>query len=56
MHILWCVTGAGHLLEESRDFMQKSRGTHTITVAFSRAGHEVARMYGLLARIERDFE
>ncbi|MBN2014082.1 MAG: hypothetical protein JW778_02780 [Candidatus Altiarchaeota archaeon] len=56
MHVLWCVTGAGHLLQESADFMRKNMRGNKIAVAFSGAGCEVAEMYGLLDQIERDFK
>jgi len=53
MNILWCVTGAGHLLEESCLEVERLSRKHDITVAFSRAGREVALMYGLSARFKR---
>ena len=51
MKILWCITGAGHLLQECVEVMEKSRDE--ITVALSSAGEEVAGMYGLLDRINK---
>jgi len=51
MRILWCITGAGHLLQECVEVMEKSRDE--ITVALSSAGEEVARTYGLLDRINK---
>jgi dihydromethanopterin reductase (acceptor) len=46
--IVWCVTGAGQFLEESCEFIKKlSEREHKITLAFSGAGYEVARMYGM---------
>jgi len=51
MKILWCITGAGHFLEECVEVMEKSRDD--VTVAFSSAGEEVARIYGLLERIDK---
>jgi dihydromethanopterin reductase (acceptor) len=56
MNILWCVSGAGHLLKESLDFVQKNKGKHKITVALSGAGYEVAQMYGFLDFIENEFK
>lgn len=53
MNILWCLTGAGHLLKESLDVMQKNREKHRIAAAFSGAGYEVAQMYGILDPIEK---
>lgn len=49
MRVLWCITGAGHLLEECVEVMEEFG--EDITVALSSAGEEVARMYGLLDRI-----
>jgi dihydromethanopterin reductase (acceptor) len=54
MEILWCVTGAGHLLNESFRSMDELPENHRITVAFSNAGYEVTRMYGLLDHLKRD--
>ncbi|HDS45133.1 MAG TPA: hypothetical protein ENN68_03415 [Methanomicrobia archaeon] len=57
MNLLWCVTGAGHLLLESYVLMQQCAcGEHEVTVAFSGAGSEVARMYGLQQVIAREFK
>ncbi len=50
MNVLWCVTGAGHRLKESYRFMSNLQ---RVTIAFSNAGYEVARMYGLLKDFER---
>jgi dihydromethanopterin reductase (acceptor) len=52
MNVLWGMTGAGHLLAESADTIRKAAKKHKITVVFSGAGYEVARMYGLLQKIE----
>lgn len=52
MNVLWGITGAGHLLEESAAAIRKTAKKHTVTVAFSGAGYEVAKMYGLLSQIE----
>jgi dihydromethanopterin reductase (acceptor) len=56
MNLLWCVTGAGHLLFESFALMQYVHNEHEVTVAFSGAGSEVARMYGLHEMIARVFK
>jgi len=48
---LWCITGAGHLLQECSEVMEKSQDE--VTVAFSSAGEEVARMYDLFERIKK---
>lgn len=52
MNILWGITGAGHLLEESAEAIRKNAKKHRITAAFSGAGYEVAAMYGLRTEIE----
>ncbi|MFH0861031.1 MAG: flavoprotein [Candidatus Altiarchaeota archaeon] len=51
MRLLWCITGAGHLLEETVEAMEKLSEGHEITVACSNAAIEVIRMYGLEERI-----
>ena len=56
MNILWCLTGAGHLLKESLDCVQKNKENHRITIALSGAGYEVAQMYGLLDQIKKGFD
>ncbi len=53
MKILWCVTGAGHLLLESVEFIEKISQQHEITVAMSNASIEVAKMYSLYERIKK---
>ncbi|ODS42782.1 MAG: hypothetical protein MSIBF_05715 [Candidatus Altiarchaeales archaeon IMC4] len=50
MAIIWCITGAGHLLRESLDAMKKS--SDEVTVVFSAAGHEVAMMYHLFDEVK----
>jgi dihydromethanopterin reductase (acceptor) len=52
MNVLWGITGAGHLLAESADAIRKAAKKHNVTVVFSGAGYEVARMYGILQKIE----
>jgi len=52
MKILWCITGGGHGLKECVEYFKKIAGTHNISVAFSRAGIEVCRIYGLLEEIK----
>jgi len=54
MEILWCITGAGHFLDDSCKFMHKLSEKHGITVAFSGAGYEVVKMYGLLDSVNRN--
>ena len=53
MKILWCVTGAGHLFEESVAFMEKISSRYEITIAMSNASLEVAKMYTLYERIKK---
>jgi dihydromethanopterin reductase (acceptor) len=53
MRILWCITGGGHLLEESCAELETAAKEHEVTVAFSRAGREVASAYGCFSRIEK---
>ncbi|MDD5111142.1 MAG: flavoprotein [Candidatus Altiarchaeota archaeon] len=53
MNILWMVTGGGYLLEESCRALESLSKRHTVTVAFSRAGREVALMYNLFGRFKR---
>jgi len=48
LHIAWGVTGAGHLMKDSFAAMKKIKAEgHSVTTFMSRAGEEVARMYGL---------
>jgi flavoprotein len=49
MSVLWCITGAGHFLEESVEVMENV--SDKLVVLFSNAGVEVAKMYGLYDRI-----
>lgn len=53
MDVLWCITGGGHLLEESCSVIERLARRHDVTVAFSKAGREVAEAYGLRNRIAR---
>jgi flavoprotein len=53
MSILWCITGAGHLLDECVEKIEELSGTAEVTVVFSDAGYEVAVMYGLFERIKK---
>ncbi len=48
LRIAWGITGAGHFIKDSYSVMRqlKEEG-HSITTFMSRAGEEVARMYGL---------
>lgn len=51
MRIAWAFTGAGHLLLESVETLEKMASRHEITVMISRAGEEVLKMYGLYERV-----
>lgn len=53
MKVLWCVTGAGYLLEESCEALEWLSKKVEVTVAFSKAGREVEVMYCLLGRLEK---
>lgn len=54
MNVAWCVTGAGHRLEEICSVMEKLKGKGAkITAYMSKAAEEVVRMYGLEARIKK---
>ncbi len=46
--ILWVVTGAGSYLRESGGAAVLLSRYHSVTVAFTRAGYEVARVFGVL--------
>lgn len=52
MRIGWAFTGAGHLLEESVEAMEKLAKNNDITVFLSHAGEEVLKMYGLYDRVK----
>ncbi|MCD7781170.1 MAG: 4Fe-4S binding protein [Methanosphaera sp.] len=52
MRIIWAITGAGHLLNESIDVLDKISYKHEITLTLSRAACEVIQVYGLRSRIE----
>ncbi len=48
MGVLWCVTGGGHMMRECAD---RIKSTKAVTVAFSQAGEEVARLYKVFEQI-----
>lgn len=52
MKILWAITGAGHLLHESIEVLEKISHKHEITIIYSRAGEEVLKLYGYNKNIE----
>lgn len=53
MKIMWAITGAGHLLNESINTLEKLSKKHEITIIFSNAGREVVEMYGYSKKIKR---
>jgi dihydromethanopterin reductase (acceptor) len=50
MRIAWAFTGAGHLLLESVEELEKLAGEHEVTVMLSRAAEEVLKMCGVYGR------
>lgn len=52
MKILWAITGAGHLLQESIDVLEKLSIKHELTIIYSHAGKEVLKLYGYDKNIE----
>lgn len=56
MKIMWAVTGAGHLLNESIDVLNKVSEKHELTIIFSNAGLEVVKKYGYYRKIEKIVE
>jgi len=53
MNILWCITGGGHMLEESCREIERLSGGNYVTVALSKAGREVVGMYGHRRRLRK---
>ncbi|MBE6500549.1 MAG: dihydromethanopterin reductase (acceptor) [Methanobrevibacter thaueri] len=53
MRIAFALTGAGHLLRESVQVVEKLAKNHEVTILLSGAACEVLKMYGLYERIER---
>ena len=56
MKIAWGVTGAGHLLLETFSAFDKISKSADVSVFFSKAGEEVANMYGLFGSIHKRFK
>lgn len=52
MKIGFGITGAGHLLLESVELLEKLMAKHDVTVLLSAAGEEVLKMYGLFERVQ----
>lgn len=53
MKIGFGITGAGHLLLESVELLEKLIIKHDVTVLISGAGEEVLKMYGLFKRVNK---
>lgn len=53
MKIGFGITGAGHLLLDSVELLEKLMVQHDVTVLLSAAGEEVLKMYGLYERVEK---
>ena len=53
MKIMWGITGAGHLLNESITVLNKLSKKHELTVIFSNSGLEVVKLYGYYKKIEQ---
>ncbi|WP_066971426.1 dihydromethanopterin reductase (acceptor) [Methanobrevibacter filiformis] len=51
MRVGWAITGAGHLLDESVEILEKIAKNNKVTVFLSNAGEEVLKMYGLYERV-----
>ena len=54
--VLWCITGAGSYLRRlSREFLELRRAYSSLElgIAISRAGEEVARIYGVLDNLKK---
>ncbi|MGZ7159868.1 MAG: dihydromethanopterin reductase (acceptor) [Methanobacterium sp.] len=54
MKIAFGITGAGHLLTESVELLEKLTADHDVTVLLSAAGEEVLKMYGLFERVKKN--
>ncbi len=50
-NVAWAVTGAGHYLAESVAAMKEISRNNRVSTFVSRAGEEVARMYGLFDQL-----
>ena len=53
MKIVWAITGAGHLLEESVKLAEELAKTNEVTILLSGAGEDVCKMYGLYNKLEK---
>ncbi|WP_455645754.1 flavoprotein [Methanosphaera sp.] len=56
MKIIWAITGAGHLLKESIEVLEKISKKHEITIITSKAGQEVLQLYGYNNKIKKILE
>lgn len=53
MRIGFAITGAGHLLNESVQVVEKLAKDHEVTIFLSGAAEDVLKMYGLYKRVTR---
>ncbi|MFH1774011.1 MAG: dihydromethanopterin reductase (acceptor) [Methanobacteriota archaeon] len=53
MNIAWCITGAGHYLQESFAVLEKLAKSHKITTFLSESGEEVVKAYGLWSKLKK---
>ena len=55
LRLMWGVTGAGHLLRESFEAVERVKELYSakVTTVLTRAGEEVVRVYGLMDRLRR---
>lgn len=53
MRIGFAITGAGHLLNESVQVVEKLAKDHEVTIFLSGAAEDVLKMYGLYERVTR---
>ena len=56
MKIIWAITGAGHLLRESIEVLEKLSQKHQITITTTNAAQEVLQLYGQNTKIQEILE
>lgn len=54
--VCWVVTGAGHFLRETAEFLEQHARSLSADIFFTRAAREVAERYALRERLERSAE
>ncbi|RAP52199.1 MAG: hypothetical protein BZ138_03550 [Methanosphaera sp. rholeuAM270] len=52
MKVIWAITGAGHLLKESINVLEKISDEHVLTIILSNAGLEVIEKYGYYNKLK----